>query len=66
MAKSKIDKRHFHKKQRVPSRQLNSIVRNGSIEELEDFEDGMFDSYDESSNNYTTMRSNEIREHESY
>jgi hypothetical protein len=66
MAKSKIDKRHFHKKQRVPMKQLNSIIRNGSMEDLEDFEDGMFNSYDENSNNYTTMRSNEIREHESY
>ena len=66
MPKSKVDKRHFHKKQRVPMKQLNAIVRNGSMEDLEDFEDGMFDSYDESSNNYTTMRSNEIREQEGY
>jgi hypothetical protein len=66
MPKSKVDKRHFHKKQRVPMKQLNSIVRNGSMEDLQDFEDGMFDTYDESSNNYTTMRSNEIREQESY
>ena len=66
MPKSKVDKRHFHKKQRVTMKQLNAIVRNGSMEDLEDFEDGMFDSYDQNSNNYTTMRSNEIREQESY
>jgi len=63
---SKIEKRQLHKKQRIPKQQLNAIVRNGSMEDLEDFEDGMFDSYDQNSNNYTTMRSNEIREQESY
>ena len=63
---SKIEKWQFHKKQRIPKQQLNAIVRNGSMEDLEDFEDGMFDSYDQNSNNYTTMRSNEIREQESY
>ena len=66
MAKSKIEKRHLHKKQRNMTQQLNTIVRNGSTEELQDFEDGIFDSYDQNSNNYTTMRSNEIREQESY
>ena len=36
---SKIEKRQFHKKQRIPKQQLNAIVRNGSMEDLEDFED---------------------------
>tara|TARA_B100001939_G_C16611960_1_gene475512 strand:- start:184 stop:384 length:201 start_codon:yes stop_codon:yes gene_type:complete len=63
MAKSKIEKRHLHKKQRNMTQQLNTIVRNGSADELQDFEDGIFDSYDQNSNNYTTMRSNgEFRE----
>ncbi len=66
MPKSKIEKRQFHKKQRIPKQQLNAIVRNGSIEDLEDFEDGIFDSYDQNSNNYTTMRSNGEYREETY
>ena len=61
MPKSRIEKRQSHKKQRSVSQQLNTLVRNGSIEELENIEDSMY--YDENSNNYTTMRSNgEFRE----
>ena len=60
MAKSKIEKRQLHKKQRNPNKQLNDIIRGGgNLKDLEDLEDGIFDTYDESSNNYTTMRSNE-------
>ena len=48
------------------TQQLNTIVRNGSTEELQDFEDGIFDSYDQNSNNYTTMRSNGEYREETY
>ena len=58
MAKSKIEKRQLHKKQRSPNKQLNNIIKGGSIEDIKDFEDGI-NIYNESSNNYTTMRSNE-------
>jgi hypothetical protein len=65
MAKSKIEKRQLHKKQRNPNKQLNNIIKGGSIEDIIDFEDGI-NIYNESSNNYTTMRSNEqkFREYE--
>ena len=66
MAKSKIEKRHLHKKRRNITQQLNTIVRNGSTEELQDYEDGVFDSYDQNSNNYTTMRSNGEYREETY
>ena len=56
MSKSKIDKRQFHKKQRMNNalRHLPFFKRG----EDGDWEDAISDIYEENSNNYTTMRSN--------
>jgi hypothetical protein len=54
MSKSKIDKRQFHKKQRMN----NNSLRHLHFSDSEDWEDELLDIYEETSNNYTTMRSN--------
>ena len=67
MSKSKIDKRQFHKKQRMNNNTLRHLPF-FNREEDEDWEDAISDIYEENSNNYTTMRSNgeDIRREQDY